>query len=48
MPENIMTVTVPLDEYNKLIEAHTRLVIIKSYLDSRDYLDKKDIMKIID
>lgn len=50
MPENGFTVTVPIEEYNRLIEARTRLVILKSYIDNTDteYLVKKDFMKIFE
>lgn len=48
MPE--ITVTVPLDQYNKLIESHTRLVIIKQYIENKEtaFLDKKEFMKIFE
>lgn len=50
MPENGFTVTVPLEQYSKLIESHTRLVIINQYIENTEtaYLDKKEFMKIFE
>lgn len=46
MPEDhkfVETITIPLEEYKKLLETHTRVEIFKSYANKENYsVSKKD------
>ena len=43
MPEKIIeTITIPMEEYKKLLETHTRVEIFKAFVNREKYVDKKD------
>lgn len=49
MGENIVeTITIPLEEYKKLLETHTKVEVFKSFVNNQDYaIAKKDCGTIL-
>ena len=43
MPENIENITIPLEEYKKLLETHTRVEVFKAFVNKESYSISKKV-----